>query len=141
MPIHKDYHILCSNKTGSRCVSTIMTYISEEEEYLIDNLKDKIFQMTRGNQVFNVKMNQIHCYGEVDFNNQEGLDTIDGFKFLDFLGGVGIRIYSRYNYTTHSCSSPKRHALWSETWSPAYLAKYAHGFLGKPKRIILFNQG
>lgn len=141
MPIHSDYHILCSNRTSHRCVITVMTYITEEEENLIDNLKDKTLQLTRGNRVFDVRMNQIHCYGEVDFENQDDLDTIDGFKFLDFLGGVGIHIYSRYNYKTHSCSSPKRNALWTETWSPAELAKYAHGFLGKPQRIILFTIG
>lgn len=141
MPIHKDYHFLCSNRSRYRTVSTIMTYITEEEESLIDNLKDKTLQLTRGNRVFNIKMNQIHCYGEVNFESQEDLDTIDGFKFLDFLGCVGIHIYSMYNYKTHSCSSPKRYALWTETWSPSELAKMAHGYIGKPQRIILFNQG
>ena len=60
--------------------------------------------------------------------------------FLDHLEAVGAHVYSNYDYETHSCSSPKEYCLWTETWHPAVLAKTAHGYLGKPKRILLFNQ-
>ena len=117
-----------------------MTYIDEDEEFIIDNLKDGILKLDRGNRTFSISMKQIHCYGKVDFHNQDDLNTIENFKFLDYLGEVGIHIYSNYNYDRHSVTSPKRHALWTETWSPSKLAKMAHGYIGKPQRIILFNQ-
>ena len=118
-----------------------MTYITEDEETIIDNLKDGILKLNRGNRTFSISMKQIHCYGEVNFHNQDDLNTIENFNFLNYLDEVGIHIYSRYNYETHSCSSPKRYLLLTETWSPSELAKMAHGYIGKPQRIILFNQG
>lgn len=132
---------MCSNRTNVRSVSTIMTYIDEDEESIIDNLKDGILKLDRGDRTFSISMKQIHCYGEVDFHKQDDLNTIENFKFLNYLGGVGIHIYSNYDYDSHSVTSPKRHALWTETWSPSELAKMAHGYIGKPQRIILFNQG
>ena len=61
-------------------------------------------------------------------------------RALDYLEEKGVTIYSNYDYETHSCSSPEKYCLWTETWHPAVLAKMAHGYLGKPKRILLFNQ-
>ena len=117
-----------------------MIPISEQEEKSIDNIKDSVLKFQRGDISFSVKMNNIYCYGKVDFTNRDDLNQIDSFNFLDYLGASGINIYSNYDYKTHSCSSPKQHCLWTETWNPAELAKMAHGYLGKPKRILLFNQ-
>ena len=139
-----------------------MIPIDEEEEKLIENNKEdmncenpwervsklvelnaenkSVLTFNRGNRTFSVSMRDIYCYGEVDFEDKDTLNQISEFKFLDYLGEVGVPIYSRYDYKTHSCSSPKQHCLWTETWNPAELAKMAHGYLGKPKRILLFNQ-
>lgn len=119
---------------------TIMIPIDEEEEKLIDNIDKSVLTFNRGNRTFSVSMRDIYCYGEVDFEDKDTLNQISEFKFLNYLGEVGVPIYSRYDYKTHSCSSPKQHCLWTETWNPAELAKIAHGYLGKPKRILLFNQ-
>lgn len=117
-----------------------MIPIDEDEEKLIDNIDKSILTFHRGNRSFSVTMRDIYCYGEVNFEDEDTLNQIKEFKFLDYLGAVGVHIYSRYDYKTHSCSSPKRYCLWTETWNPAELAKMAHGYLGKPKRILLFNQ-
>ena len=119
---------------------TVMIPIDEDEEKLIDNIDESTLTFHRGNRRFSVAMKDIYCYGEVNFEDEDTLNQIKEFKFLDYLGEVGVHIYSRYDYKTHSCSSPKRHCLWTETWNPAELAKMAHGYLGKPKRILLFNQ-
>lgn len=141
MPISRHYHILSNNRSNSKCIiQTIMTEINEEEEYLIDNLKDKNLILNRGDRTFEISGRQIYCYGEVDFHNEDDCETIDNFKFLDYLNEVGIHIYSGYNYDKHSCTSPKRHPLRTETWSPLFLAKFAHAALGKPNRILLFSQ-
>ena len=140
LPIFPHYHILNSNKSSARIKSTIMIPIDKDEELLIDNINEQTLYFNRGNRTFSVKMENIYCYGEVDFTDKDTLDKINDFKFLSYLEEVGVHIYSNYNYETHSCSSPKIHCLWTETWNPAVLAKMAHGYLGKPQRILLFNQ-
>lgn len=119
---------------------TVMIPIDEDEEKLIDNIDKSTLTFHRGNRSFSVAIRDIYCYGEVNFEDEDTLNQIKEFKFLDYLDEVGVHIYSKYDYKTHSCSSPKRHYLWTETWNPAELAKMAHGYLGKPKRILLFNQ-
>ena len=131
---------MSKNVSSIRTQLTVMIPIDEEEEKLIDNIDKSVLIFTRGNRTFSVSMRDIYCYGEVDFEDKDTLNQISEFKFLDYLGEVGVPIYSRYDYKTHSCSSSKQHCLWMETWNPAELAKIAHCYLGKPKRILLFNQ-
>lgn len=117
-----------------------MIPIDEKEEKLIDNIDKYILKFHRGNRTFSVSMRDIYCYGEIDFNDKETLDKIAEFSFLNYLDEVGVRIYSRYDYESHSCTSPTNRCMWAETWNPVYLVKMAHGYLGKPQRILLFNQ-
>lgn len=140
LPIFPHYRILNNNRSSVCCKFTIMIPIDKEEEQLIDNIDKQILTFERGDREFKVSMKDIYCYGEVDFNDKDTLNKIEEFNFLDYLVGVGIHIYSNYDYESHSCSSPKRYCLWTETWSPATLAKIAYGSLDKPKRILLFNQ-
>ena len=140
LPIYHHYRILNNRKVCSETKSTIMIPINEDEELLIDNIDKQTLHFHRGNRTFSVQMRDIYCYGEVDFTDKDTLDKINNFNFLDHLEIVGACIYSNYDYKTHSCVSPKRYCLWTETWHPAVLAKMAHGYLGKPKRILLFNQ-
>lgn len=116
-----------------------MIPISEQEEKRIDNIKDSTLKFQRGDMSFSVKMRDIYCYGEVDFTDKEDLNQIDSFDFLDHLGARGIYIWSQYDYKTHSCRTPNKRILWTETWSPSVVAQIAHGCLGKPQRILLFN--
>ena len=116
-----------------------MTYITEEEEQQLDEGKQLI--LNRGNTSFQVHSNNIYCYGEVDFH--EGSDDckqIATFNFLDYLGWKGIVLPSDYHYDTHECHSPLKIYRWYETWRPDVLARYAHGCLNKPKRIVLFRR-
>lgn len=112
----------------------------EEEEEEIDNIDKNLLFFERGNKRFSVTMRDIYCYGQIDFNDKNTIEKINDFNFLDYLGASGIPIYSNYNYTTHSCYTPKRYCLYTETWSPLDLVKLAHGYLGKPQRILLFRQ-
>lgn len=142
MPITTTYRILHKTKDSSRKGSKeiVMISINEEEENLLDNIKDKVIKFTRGNRTFSIKSTNIFCYGEVDFNSKEDLITIDKFKFLGDLIEVGKRIYSNYDYNSHTCTSYNGRLKWTETFSCSNIAKYAHGCLNKPKRIILFYQ-
>lgn len=140
LPIYPNYRILSSNRSSIGCRITVMIPINKEEEKLIDNIDKQTLTFHRGNRSFSVAMRDIYCYGEVDFRDRDTLDQIEQFKFLDYLRTVGVHIYSKYDYETHSCSTPNKHLQWTETWSPSTLAKMAHGYLGKPQRILLFNQ-
>lgn len=140
LPIRSDYRVLCSNKNSGTIRRTIMIPISEQEEKNIDNIGDSTLKFKRGAMSFSVRMKDIYCYGEVDFTSREDLNQIDSFNFLDYLGAKGISIYSKYDYKTHSCKAPNRRFLWTETWHPSVVAQMAHGYLGKPQRILLFNE-
>ena len=140
LPTFHHYLILNKRKTPIGTKRTVMIPIDENEELLIDNIDKQTLHFNRGNRTFSVQMKDIYCYGEVDFTDKDTLDKINDFKFLDNIEEAGVRICSNYDYKTHSCSSHKKYYLWTETWHPAVLAKIAHGYLGKPKRILLFNQ-
>ena len=116
-----------------------MTYLADAEEQQLD--KGKHGTLNRAIASFQVHGNNIYCYGEVDFH--EGSDDckqIATFTFLDYLGWKGIVLPSDYHYDTHECHSTLKTYRWYETWRPDVLAKYAHGCLNKPKRIVLFRR-
>lgn len=139
MPIFQDYHILVSRTDVNHKEQVIMTYITEEEEQKLDESKELVIE--RGNIIFKVHHNNIYCYGEVNF--KEGSDDckqIATFNFLDYLGWKGVMLPSDYHYDTHECHSPLTSYRWYETWQPDVLARYAHGCLNKPERIVLFRR-
>lgn len=140
-PLMKNYLTLDRSKTINCTTEVILTHISEEDETFIDNMgKDSVLTLERGKRTFNVTPNQIYCYGEVDFNNNDDLVQIEHFNFIT-KELAGYRIPANYNYDTHSAKSPnKKSCLYTETWSSSLLTKYAHGCLGKPDRILLFYQ-
>ena len=140
LPICQNYRILCSSANSYTIRKTIMIPISEQEEKNIDNIGNSTLKFQRGNVTFSVKMKDIYCYGKVDFTNKDDLNQIDSFNFLEHLGASGIRIYSQYDYKTHSCKTFNKKLLWTETWRPSVVAQMTHGYLGKPQRILLFNE-
>lgn len=116
-----------------------MTYISEEEESLID--RGKTLNLQRGDAEFTIESYDIYCYGEVNFDlSSDDMYKIDNLNFLDYLKGAsGYPICSDYDYESHTCKSPISCYRITETWHPSVLARYAHGCLGKPQRIVLFK--
>lgn len=140
MPISQNYHILHSNKKENKVVQIIMIEINEKEEEQLDNIKDEIIKFTSGDKIFKISNKNIICYGEINLEDENNVNLISNFNFLNYLGSTGVSFVSNYNYKTHSCTSPKRKCLWTETWNPLDLFKFAHASLGKPKRILLFNQ-
>lgn len=135
----ENYLILDRHKLPKGTREVVMTFISEEEEKLIDNLKENHIVIRRGKRIFKVYPNNIYCYGEVDFKNDDDIKQINSFNFItrDFQGYI---IPSNYDYDKHIAYSDNRKSYkYTETWNSGIVAKYAHGCLGKPKRIIIFN--
>lgn len=141
IPLHtrSDYHILCTNRKIRDAILTIMTYITEEEEAILD-AKDRPLHLDRGNKLFDIDMSDVYCYGEIDLKDEETLDTISRFKFLNHLDFGGLHIPSGYHYDSHTCVARKCKPLYKETWDTVQVFKLAHGILNKPKRIVLFNK-
>lgn len=138
MPIFKDYYVLISRKGMNYKEQIIMTHITEEEEQKLDNGKEIILK--RDNISFHITINNTYCYGEVDFNKgSDDCEQIATFNFLNYLNEKGICIPSDYDYEHHVCNSPINKYRWTETWNPDDLARYAHGCLNKPNRIVLFK--
>ena len=115
-----------------------MTYITEEEENKLDNSENIVID--RGDISFDIKPNNVYCYGSVDFSTDSSdYNIIDDFDFLKHLTDTGVKIPSDYNYKEHACYSPLSRCRWTETWSPAELAQIAYSYIGKPERIVLFK--
>ena len=141
MPVFKAYHLLSSYRDiNKRKVMIYMTYITEEDENILDNNKE--LNIVRDDLKFKINLNNTYCYGEVDFtNDSDDMYNIENFNFLDYLTGFsGIPIRNGYDYDNHECTSVEQRCGWTETWNPAVLAQFAHGCLGKPDRIVLFRQ-
>lgn len=140
LPIYPNYRILCKNDSSFGIIKTVMIPINEKEEKHIDNIGDSIINFDRGDRSFSITMKDIYCYGEIDFNNEDDLAAINNFHFLDYLTLSGIHIPANYDYKTHTCKSNIKLPLHTETWTPSAVAKVAHGYLGKPQRILLFKE-
>lgn len=139
MPRSENYHILTKHKTVAGISQTIMIPITEEEEIAIDNIDKEVLRFDRGERTFSVTMKDVYCYGEINFADKDTINRLESLTFLDYLGAVGKHIFSNYNYVNHTCSSPKKYPLWTETFSKVLVAKYAHGCLGKPNRVLIFK--
>ena len=138
MPICKDYHIINHRRDTVSPETVYMTWISDEEELKID--KQQTIKLERGKRIFVIQPRQIFCYGIIDFDNDsEDMEELDNMSFFDHLIQHGQRIPSNYDYKTHTCTSPKKFPMLTETWSCADYAKYAHGCLDKPKSVVIFK--
>lgn len=140
MPITPNYRIICSNKEGATKFQVFLTHINAREESKIDNLDNNILELVRGNKTFKILYKNIYCYGDVDFTNDEDLDTIDDFNFLNHLSAVGISLPSDYDYDKHECRPNGTRIKYRESWSPSEVVMYNYACLGKPKKILLFKQ-
>lgn len=135
----QNYRILSKNTTNRKPIYTIMSYITEDEEVMCDSKAVEEIIISRGDKTFKTHKNNLICYGDIDFDNEEDIKLIKRFRFLDYLGGAGIPFPANYDYNTHTCKSNGKKIMWSETWSPLDVMKFAHASLGKPERIILFT--
>lgn len=136
MPITPHYHTLINVRSNGKYKVVIMSSLSSDEEKDLDN-NDRV-TIKRGDKIFNINYKDVYCYGDVDLYSDD-LDVMEEFDFCKHLIGVGKRIYANYDYETHTCSSNCKRAKWTETTNPIDLIIYAHGCLGKPKKIILFK--
>lgn len=120
--------------------SVILTSLTEKEEDILD--KGCVIKIERSGINFRISPDDLIAYGEIDFSTgSDDYNTIQDFVYLDHLGMLGKSIPARYNYKEHCCYSPVgcKHYQTFDTTDPAKVAQYAHAFIGKPKRSIIFK--
>ena len=139
MPISKDYQtVIChTEKVGDKIKSQtriLMTWINDKEEALLD--KGKAISISRGGITFDLDRDNIFSYGEVDFHDDsedyEALNELIPFKDV-------VHIPLNYDYDTHTCKTKTKSYQTYETDNIGAMAQYAHGRLGKPKRVVIFK--
>lgn len=139
LPVFRTWGALCYKPHNNKHIGILMTFITDEEELALDN--DETLTLERDNSSFIVNKKNTYCYGDVNLNNgSDDFHQIAEFDILSHLSCVGIKIYSDYDYKSHACNSPINRCRWTETFNPAVVAQQVHGFIGKPKKIILFRQ-
>lgn len=140
LPVRKDYYSLIAKKLlNKRTESVVITYITEKEEKLID--EGKTIEIKRGNCKFVIQPSNIYCYGIIDFHSgSEDSDVISTFTWLDHLITRGVCIPANYNYDKHECISKNKSPMWYDTIKCEDYVRYAHGYLGKPERTLIFRQ-
>ena len=141
MPISKDYqtviyHTNMTNKEGkpTEQVRILMAPITEQEEALLDD--GKAFAIHRGDLSFNLSSDNVFAYGEVDFHkgteDYENIDALIPYRDM-------VHLPLHYDYDTHTCKTKTKCYQTYETDNIGAMAQYAHGRLGKPKRVVIFK--
>ena len=139
MPISKDYqtviyHTNMTNKEGrpTEQVRILMAPITEKEEALLD--KGKAFTIHRGDLSFSLNSDNVFAYGEVDFH--KGTEDYENIgSLIPYRDRIHLPLH--YDYDTHK-TKIKRYQTY-ETDNIGAMAQYAHGRLGKPKRVVIFK--
>lgn len=123
---------------GSRQYAIMMVPITEEEEHKLD--ERKAFGKDVGDKIIPLGPSNVKYYGEIDFHtgsdDYKVLEESKLFFPMDFQGAV---VPGNYNYNEHCCYSDGRTAKWYDTVNAALICQYAHGVLGKPKRVAILE--
>uniref|UniRef100_A0AAU8MIE7 Uncharacterized protein n=1 Tax=Geladintestivirus 3 TaxID=3233135 RepID=A0AAU8MIE7_9CAUD len=142
MPISKDYQtIIChteqlrsGNKNSKSQVRILMTWITDEEEALLD--KGRAISIERGGIRFDLDSDNVFSYGQVDLH--DGSDDYNALnELIPFRDIVHLPAY--YDYNTHTCKTKVNSYQTYETDNIGAMAQYAHGKLDKPNKVVIFK--
>lgn len=137
--ICNDYYLIHAFKNGrNNSVRIYLTSIDDTEELKLDRHKE--ITITRNDKKFTISPEQVYCYGNVDFHKgSRDFTELSHFHLFPNLFYGGKIVYSNYNYENHTCESPNNYPLVYDTFNPAILLQYAHGYLRKPEKVVLFK--
>lgn len=137
MPLSTNYQVITSPIKNVNRNYVIMTYLTKDEENLLDTGNQ--IQLVRDDHSVVLSIKDVYIYGEIDFTH--GSDDMQGLNKLDPAGAMSndIIIPSKYNYEKHSCSSPINKYLFTLANSSEDVFRYRHGCLNKPKLSIIFR--
>ena len=129
-------HIVASCENNG--VRVVLIGITEEQEQKLDAGESLFIETDRDN--FHVNPQLCYAYGKLDLSpNSEDIKTmIEANWFQSFF--VNIRMFSNYDYKTHSVTSDIPGGRWFETCNMNEYLPYLHGCIGKPKRVLIFKE-
>jgi hypothetical protein len=116
-----------------------MSSLTKQEEDALDN-GEMIILKRPGYKDMLIEMKRVFFYGKIDFTkDSEDYQQIADIRALDNVTEHGISLPSRYDYATHTCEALSDRILHYDTFDFPTICQYAHAFLGKPERCILFE--
>ena len=123
---------------GGRQVAIIMLPITEEEERKLD--ERKAFGKEIGGELFSLGPSNVKYYGEIDFHRgSEDYAVLEESKLFFPMEFQGAVVPANYDYDKHVCYSDYKKPKWYDTVNAAIICQYAHGVLGKPKRVAILE--
>ena len=130
--------ILCHiNNFGAEEVY-VMEPITQEQENEIDNSFAEYgeIRFTRSNGDILKKQN-IKLYGDVNLDNDDDLNAIEKYQFID--EDWRSFIYSNFDYERGTVGLVKDKFKYYPTKDPILWFKFNHCLIGKPKKIIIYK--
>lgn len=132
------FYIITPNPDRQLKRRVVITYITEEEESLLDS--NKTITIERGGVVFTINKDNVEYYGNIDFNrDSDDMYTIADAHWFSTLGMAGVWLPSRYSYRRHCAYSDLSVPRMYDTFKPELVAQYGHGCIGKPERCVIFK--
>lgn len=123
---------------GAREFAIVMVEISKEDEDRLD--KREIFGIEKEDRVFPLGPTNVRYYGEIDFHQgSDDYKVLEESKLFFPKSFQGVGVPANYDYEKHCCYSDDKKAKWFDTVNAALICQYAHGILGKPKRVAILK--
>lgn len=140
----RKYNILGTRKRTILCRSNVTNYrgdvimepITEEIEINIDNSKELYGRTCYKKDDIVIDNNFIYMYGTIDFNNEEDINIIKRYNFIDDNGGY---IPKGFNFNDGTVTVINNNKIDAITFNPVEWFKYHYCLLGKPERIIVYK--
>lgn len=129
-------HIAASCENNG--VRVVLIGITEEQEQKLDAGESLFIETDRDN--FNVNPQLCYAYGKLDLSpNSEDIKTMIEANWFQSLF-VNIRMFSNYDYKTHSVTSDIPGGRWFETCRIEEYLPYLHKCIGAPERVLIFKE-
>lgn len=136
-PTRNDYYLVAYHTKFKRHLAIIMAPLTEKQEEILDN--GESIDIKIENTTVSIDADSVYCYGEVDFSPaSEDCELIATFDWFDITDKV-FYLPSDYNYKEHTATSIKHNVKYYDTKDCKKVARYCHGCLGKPKRVVIFK--
>lgn len=118
--------------------AVIFTSLTDDEDKALD--ANLTITIERGNLKCTVSPNAVYAYGEIDFSmDSDDMLVLSDFNWFSFYQDHGFWMPANYDYKNHCCYSPTKKAQWFDTVCPEKVAQYIHGYIGKPKKTLIFK--
>lgn len=134
----KNYHTMAYLSRGAREYAVIMLSISKEDEQKLDERQS--FGKEVEDRIFPLGPTNVKYYGEIDFHQgSEDYSILEESHLFFPMPFQGVCIPANYDYDKHCCYSDGKTVKCFDTVNAALVCQYAHGVLGKPKRVAILE--